>query len=119
MGKKHLLKNSANAFTSLGQLSNLKTKWSKLVDRFELRENEWVHSLYEDRKKWAPTYMQDLFLVGLSTKERSGSKTSFFDGYISQEATFKDFVEQYKAFCKDSYDMKPALLLKHRINNLD
>ncbi|KAM0956057.1 hypothetical protein ACFX2A_024879 [Malus domestica] len=87
-------------------------EWSKLVDRFELRENEWVHSLYEDRKKWAPTYMQDSFLAGMSTRERSGSITSFFDRYISQEATFKDFIEQYKAFCKDSYDMEAGASLK-------
>ncbi|ONI17899.1 hypothetical protein PRUPE_3G186000 [Prunus persica] len=54
-------------------------KWWKLVDRFELRENAWVHSLFEDRKKWVPTYMQDSFMAGMSTKERSGSITSFFD----------------------------------------
>ncbi|CAL8138560.1 unnamed protein product [Prunus armeniaca] len=81
-------------------------KWWKLVDRFELRENEWVHSLFEDRKKWVPTYMQDSFMAGMSTRERSGSITSFFDRYISQEATVNDFIEQYKGFQKDMYDME-------------
>lgn len=81
-------------------------KWWKLINRFELRENEWLCSLYEDRKYWAPTYVQDSFLAGMSTIERSGSITSFFDSYISQEATVKDFMEQYKAFLKDRYDME-------------
>ncbi|BBG99827.1 FAR1-related sequence 2 [Prunus dulcis] len=56
-------------------------KWWKLVDRFELRENAWVHSLFEDRKK-----------------------------YISQEATVNDFIEQYKGFQKDMYDMEVEVL---------
>ncbi|XP_062009139.1 protein FAR1-RELATED SEQUENCE 2-like isoform X2 [Rosa rugosa] len=83
-------------------------RWWKLINRFELRENErlCLFSLYEDRKYWAPTYMQDSCSAGMSTVERSGSVTSFFDRYISQEAMVKDFMEQYKTFLKDRYDME-------------
>lgn len=34
-------------------------KWAKIVDNFELKENERIQSLYEDRKKWVPTYLQE------------------------------------------------------------
>ncbi|KAK1563134.1 hypothetical protein Q3G72_022860 [Acer saccharum] len=43
-------------------------RWWKLLDRFELREDEWMLSLHEDRKQWVPTYMRDTFLAGMSTE---------------------------------------------------
>lgn len=81
-------------------------RWWKMVDRFELREDEWVHSLYENRIKWVPTFIRDISLAGMSTTERSGSVASFFDKYIHREAVFKEFMEQYKAFLEDGYEME-------------
>jgi hypothetical protein len=42
----------------------------------------------------------------MSTTERSGSVASFFDKYIHREAVFKEFMEQYKAFLEDGYEME-------------
>ncbi|KAK3227305.1 hypothetical protein Dsin_007167 [Dipteronia sinensis] len=81
-------------------------RWWKMVENFEMREIEWVHSLYEDRKKWVPTYLHNTFLAGMSTPERSGSITSFFDKYMSSDATFKEFIDSYKAFLLDRYEME-------------
>lgn len=81
-------------------------RWCKMADKFELKEDEWFHSLYEDRHKWVPTYMRDIFLAGLSTTERSESVTSFFDKYVCGETTFKEFIEQYKTFLEDRYEME-------------
>ncbi|KAF2286587.1 hypothetical protein GH714_020081 [Hevea brasiliensis] len=81
-------------------------RWWKLVDKFELQDNEWVHSLFQDRKRWVPTYMQDTFLAGMSTTERYGSIASFFDRYIHRESTFKEFMEQYTIFLEDWIEME-------------
>ncbi|KAJ8759801.1 hypothetical protein K2173_009902 [Erythroxylum novogranatense] len=81
-------------------------RWSKMVDKFELRLHEWICSLYEDRKKWVPTYMQDVFLAGMSTAERVGSIPSFFDKYIHRESTFKEFMEEYNIFLQDRFEME-------------
>ncbi|XP_075646957.1 protein FAR1-RELATED SEQUENCE 2-like isoform X4 [Castanea sativa] len=81
-------------------------RWWKMVDKFELKEDEWFHSLYEDRNKWVPTYMRDSFFAGLSTTERSESITSFFDRYICRETPFKEFIEQYRTFLEDRYYME-------------
>ncbi|KAL1186092.1 hypothetical protein V6Z11_A01G155900 [Gossypium hirsutum] len=48
-------------------------KWLELVDAFNLRNNLWFQSLYEDRKKWVPTYMRGVFLAGMSTVQQSDS----------------------------------------------
>ncbi|KAL4598856.1 hypothetical protein ACB092_11G087100 [Castanea dentata] len=81
-------------------------RWWKMVDKFELKEDEWFHSLYEDRNKWVPTYMRDSFFAGLSTTERSESITSFFDRYICRKTPFKEFIEQYRTFLEDRYYME-------------
>lgn len=81
-------------------------RWWKLINRFELKDNEFVQSLYEDRKKWVPAYMQDVSLAGLSTTVSSESTTSSFDKYICVDSTFKEFIEQYNVFSTDSFDME-------------
>ncbi|XP_065852859.1 protein FAR1-RELATED SEQUENCE 2 isoform X2 [Euphorbia lathyris] len=81
-------------------------RWWKMVDKFELQENKWIQSLYDDRKKWVPTYMQDTLLAGMSTTERHGSIASFFDKYIHKETTLKEFMEKYKILLQDAFEME-------------
>ncbi|XP_017419699.1 protein FAR1-RELATED SEQUENCE 2 isoform X2 [Vigna angularis] len=81
-------------------------RWWKLMNRIELKDDELVRSLYEDRKKWAPTFMRDISLVGLSTIVRSESVSSFFDKYIRVDSTFEEFIEQYKVFSVDCFDIE-------------
>lgn len=85
---------------------NFEKRWSRMVDKFELKEHEWFLLLYNDRKKWVPTYMQDTFLAGISTTERSGSIASFFDKFIHKETTFKEFMEQLKSFSLELNEME-------------
>ncbi|KAL3615311.1 cyclin-dependent kinase inhibitor far1 [Castilleja foliolosa] len=79
-------------------------RWWKMVSRFELQENEWVHAIYADRKKWAPTFMKDTFLAGLSTHQRSESVSSFFDKYIHKKINLKEFVRQYGSILQSRYE---------------
>ncbi|KAK2976506.1 hypothetical protein RJ640_027590 [Escallonia rubra] len=79
-------------------------RWWKMVDKYNLREDTWFQSLYEDRKKWVPAYMRDICLAGLCTTERSNSISSYFDKYINKETTVKEFIDQYKVFLLDRYE---------------
>ncbi|CAK9176475.1 unnamed protein product [Ilex paraguariensis] len=79
-------------------------RWWKMVSRFELQENEWIHSLYEDRKRWVPTYMRDTFVSGMSTTQRSESINSFFDKYIHKKITLKEFLRQYGTILQSRYE---------------
>ncbi|KAG7031095.1 Protein FAR-RED ELONGATED HYPOCOTYL 3, partial [Cucurbita argyrosperma subsp. argyrosperma] len=79
-------------------------RWWKLVNRFELKENELVQSLCEDLRHWAPTYMTDVFLAGMSTAQRSESVNSFLDKYLHKKTTVQEFVKQYEAVLQDRYE---------------
>ncbi|KMT12678.1 hypothetical protein BVRB_4g087770 [Beta vulgaris subsp. vulgaris] len=79
-------------------------RWWKMVTRFDLQEDDWVRSLYEDRKKWVPLYMSGIFLAGMSPTHRSESVNSFFDKYIQRKLTLKEFVKQYGVVLQNRYE---------------
>ncbi|KAL6976695.1 Protein FAR1-RELATED SEQUENCE 4 [Sarracenia purpurea var. burkii] len=79
-------------------------RWWKLLDRFNLRQDEWMQSLYEDRKLWVPTFMRDISFAGLSTPSRSESLSSFLDKYVYVETCLRDFIEQYRVILEDRYE---------------
>ncbi|OMO78115.1 hypothetical protein COLO4_24837 [Corchorus olitorius] len=79
-------------------------RWWKMVDKFHLREMQWIQSLYEDRKQWIPAFMKDISFAGLSTALRSHSLSSSFDKYVHAETSLRDFIEQYKAILEDRYE---------------
>ncbi|KAI5411086.1 protein FAR-RED ELONGATED HYPOCOTYL 3 [Lathyrus oleraceus] len=79
-------------------------RWEKILDRFELRQDECMLSLYEDRKLWAPTFMKDVFLGAMSTVQRSESVNSFFDKYVHRKTYVQDFVKQYESILQDRYE---------------
>lgn len=79
-------------------------RWWKLLNRFNLLQDEWMKSLYEDRVLWVPTFTKDISFAGLSSASRAESLNSFFDKYINVETSLKDFVEQYKIVLEDRYE---------------
>ncbi|EPS72831.1 hypothetical protein M569_01925, partial [Genlisea aurea] len=79
-------------------------RWWKMVTRFELQENEWVQSLYVDRKKWVPAFMSNVFLAGLSPHHRSESLNSVFDKYVHKKLNLKEFLRQYSTMLRNRYE---------------
>jgi hypothetical protein len=76
-------------------------KWHEMVEKFQLMEDGWISSLYEEREHWVPVYMKDTFFGGLSTTQRSESINAFFDKYVCKKTTLKEFVEKYKVALQD------------------
>ncbi|XP_050217225.1 protein FAR-RED IMPAIRED RESPONSE 1 isoform X2 [Mercurialis annua] len=79
-------------------------RWWTMVPQFELQHDEWIQSLYDDRKKWVPTYMGDTFLAGISVTQRSESMSAFLDKYIHRKMTVKEFMKQYRIILQDRYE---------------
>lgn len=79
-------------------------RWWKLVDRFHLREVQWVQSLYGDRKHWVPTFMRGISFASLCASSRSESLNAAFDKYLQGETLLREFMEQYKVILEDRYE---------------
>ncbi|KAK6280019.1 hypothetical protein POUND7_020286 [Theobroma cacao] len=78
--------------------------WHLLLDKYNLRGNEWLQSLYIDRKLWVSTYVRDTFFAAMYTTQRSKSVNSLFDGYVNAGTTLQDFAEQYEKALDDRYE---------------
>ncbi|XP_057529262.1 protein FAR-RED IMPAIRED RESPONSE 1 isoform X2 [Amaranthus tricolor] len=79
-------------------------RWWKMIGRFDLQDDDWISSLYEDRKKWVPLFMSDIFLAGMSPPRRPESVISFFDKYIQRKLSLKEFVKQYGGILQNRYE---------------
>jgi hypothetical protein len=78
--------------------------WPILLDKYNLRGNEWLQSLYIDRKLWVPTYVRDTFSAGMYAAQPSSSVNSLFGGYVNARTTLQDFAEQYEKALDDRYE---------------
>ncbi|XP_062114368.1 protein FAR-RED IMPAIRED RESPONSE 1-like [Humulus lupulus] len=81
-------------------------KWIEFIKLYELHANEWLLGLYNERKKWVPTFVKDTFWAGMSTTQCNKSMNAFFDGYVNSKTTLKQFVEQYENALRDKVENK-------------
>lgn len=79
-------------------------RWWKLVDRFDLRTDKWIESLYDDRQRWVPMYMKDIFLAGLSSPQRLESVISLLDKCLLRKTGLKEFLHQYNIMLQERYE---------------
>lgn len=68
--------------------------WNGILDKYDLRRNDWLQSLYNARTQWVPAFFRDSFFAALSPTQ--GFDGSFFDGYVNQQTTLPLFVRQYE-----------------------
>ncbi|CAH8346032.1 unnamed protein product [Eruca vesicaria subsp. sativa] len=75
-------------------------RWWEVIDRFSLRDNAWLYSLYEDREHWVPVYLKGVSLAGMCTD----GMNSVFDKYIQRKTTLRAFLDQYKTMIQERYE---------------
>ncbi|XP_078177593.1 protein FAR1-RELATED SEQUENCE 5-like isoform X2 [Carex rostrata] len=56
--------------------------WRSLVDKYDLRENEWLGFLYGIRNKWVPAHLTTSFFAELSTIKRPESINRLCRGHF-------------------------------------
>lgn len=84
--------------------NEFESAWQMLLDNYNLRGNDWLQSLYIDRKLWVPINVRDTFFAGMYAAQQSGSVNSLFDGYVNARTTLQDFAEQYEMAINDQYE---------------
>lgn len=69
--------------------------WDDMIRRFEIRDNDYLQRLFEDRERWAPVYLKDTFFAGMFTFQPGESMVPFFHGYVHQQTSLKEFFEMH------------------------
>ncbi|KAL5575555.1 hypothetical protein UlMin_017254 [Ulmus minor] len=69
--------------------------WENMIQHFGIRDYDWLRALYEDRERWVPVYSKDTFFAGMSNFQKGESMSFFFDSYVNEQTSLKDFFESY------------------------
>lgn len=75
-------------------VEEFESSWNSILDKYDLRRNDWLQSLYSARAKWVPVYFRDSFFAAISPNQ--GYDGSFFEGYVDQQTTLPMFFRQYE-----------------------
>lgn len=82
-------------------IEDFESSWSSLLDKYDIRKNEWLQAVYNARKQWAPVYFRDTFFAALSSNH---GVSSFLDGYVNQQTTIPVFFKQYERALENSLE---------------
>lgn len=78
--------------------------WELLMDRYGLRENEWLRLLYHSRDRWVPVYLRDIFFAQIPITQQSEIVNSFFESHVNANMTLQEFVIQYERVLDTWYE---------------
>ncbi|KAL5574987.1 hypothetical protein UlMin_016686 [Ulmus minor] len=76
--------------------------WNSILEKYDLRRNDWLQSLYNARAQWVPVYFRDSFFAAISPSQ--GYEGSFFEGYVNQQTTLPMFFRQYERALENSFE---------------
>ncbi|KAJ0775581.1 putative transcription factor FAR family [Helianthus annuus] len=91
-----------NCINSTDTVDEFETTWDFILDRYDLKRNDWLQLLYSMRQQWVPAYFRDTFFAGIILNQ--SFESSFFDGYLNELTTVPLFFRQYERALENSFD---------------
>lgn len=83
---------------------NFETCWVSIVDKYDLRKNTWLQSLFNIRQKWVPVYSRDVFFAEVSPIQRLETMNDFYKKYFNTKTSLKVFLTQFDVAMASRYD---------------
>ncbi|XP_077249076.1 protein FAR1-RELATED SEQUENCE 5-like [Tasmannia lanceolata] len=75
-----------------GDIDECEMEWRRLCLKYKIDENDWLSKMWELRIHWVPAYWKGTFTAGMTSSQRSESMNAFFDGFVNQKTSLRDFV---------------------------
>ncbi|KAM3374340.1 protein FAR1-RELATED SEQUENCE 3 isoform X1 [Capsicum galapagoense] len=91
-----------NCINLTDTVEEFETYWEIILDKYDLKKNDWLLSIYNIRHQWVPVYFRDTFVAALSPNQEY--ECSFFDGYVNQQITLPLFFRQYERALENSHE---------------
>ena len=54
-------------------VKDFEDEWQRIMEVYNLQDNEWLQRLFEIRESWIPVYNRSTFFGGMNTTQRSES----------------------------------------------
>lgn len=72
------------------------TCWVSIIDKYDLRKNTWLQSLFSIRQKWVPAYLKDTFFAEISPSQKLETMNDFYKKYFNTKTLLKVFLTQFE-----------------------
>jgi len=73
------------------------SSWMRMIEKYNMQENETLANLWEKRTFWAPAYFMQCFFPFLQTTQRSEGFNAVLKRYVSPGNSLLMFAKQYNA----------------------
>ncbi|KAK1589001.1 hypothetical protein Q3G72_029450 [Acer saccharum] len=80
--------------------------WEDMIQCHGIRDHRWIQTLYEDRRRWVPVYLKEIFLAGMFPIQQIEVSTSLFEGYLDKNTPLKEFLDKYDQALQTSYQLE-------------
>ncbi|XP_020967686.1 protein FAR1-RELATED SEQUENCE 5-like [Arachis ipaensis] len=80
-----------NAFT----VQIFEERWSEIISKYGLAENEWVQGIYNDKMKWATVYLREHFFGHIRTTSQCEGIHSLLKNYVDSKTSLLEFIHKF------------------------
>ncbi|KAK9290232.1 hypothetical protein L1049_008399 [Liquidambar formosana] len=75
--------------------------WNNMLEKYGLKENNWLKSLFEVKEKWALVYGRHTFTADMKATQRSESMNNVLKKYLKPRHDLLRFFEHYERVLAD------------------
>ncbi|XP_057806580.1 protein FAR1-RELATED SEQUENCE 1-like [Salvia miltiorrhiza] len=72
-----------------------------MLDKYALKENDWLKRLFNLKEKWALVYGRQMFCADMTTTQRSESVNSVVKRYVNYKHKFLEFFKHFQRLLDD------------------
>ncbi|KAH7661074.1 FHY3/FAR1 family protein [Dioscorea alata] len=69
--------------------------WESMIEKYDLKDDEWLTKQYEDRDKWALAYDREIFCADFGDALRRESYTTLLKESLSLDKDLREFFKHY------------------------
>ncbi|KAM0831652.1 hypothetical protein ACQ4PT_065367 [Festuca glaucescens] len=95
-GSKTFAKDLSRCFYDYEEEESFLLGWRTMVEKYDLRNNEWLHKLFEDRDKWASAYNQHVFTADIKSSLQSENISNILKKHLSPQFDLLSFFKHYE-----------------------
>ncbi|XP_062233899.1 protein FAR1-RELATED SEQUENCE 5-like [Phragmites australis] len=77
-------------------IEEFEAQWECVLNKYNLRENVWLESLYDSRQQWAWVYQKGFFFPVLLKSQRSESLNKFFKVHFNAKTPLLVFISRFE-----------------------
>ncbi|XP_060672413.1 protein FAR-RED IMPAIRED RESPONSE 1-like [Ziziphus jujuba] len=77
--------------------------WNAMLEKYDLKDNDWLIRMFDLRKKWALVYGRETFCADMTTTQPSESMNNVIKNYVSYQHNLLRFFEHFQRLIEDHH----------------